>query len=125
MCVLATTRHRACVCVRCVSNVISGLAWNTVHELVSTPKHPALACRLRGTSASRKLRNARIEQLADSLATRLIHFHPVVEGLFGFFSQIVRYTSVYITPGCEADALEVDSSHAQLKLAAAPLAPER
>lgn len=82
---LATTRHRACVCVPCVSNVISGLAWNTVHELVSTPKHPALACRLRGTSASRKLRNARIEQLADSLATRLIHFHPVVEGLFGVF----------------------------------------
>lgn len=75
------------VCV-CACVVISGLAWNTVHELVSTPKHPALACRLRGTSASRKLRNARIEQLADSLATRLIHLHPVVEGLFVFFRRL-------------------------------------
>lgn len=113
-----------CVCVRCVSNVISGLAWNTVHELVSTPKHPALACRLRGTSASRKLRNARIEQLADSLATRLIHLHPVVEGLFVFFRRLFDILQC-ISHLCEADALEVDSSHAQLKLAAAPLAPER
>lgn len=72
----------------CVSNVISVVASNTVRELVSTPKHPALACRFRATSASRKLLNAQIEELADSLATRLIHNHPVNED---FFLRIYMY----------------------------------